>query len=380
MTRRTERLSLPSHGPGTSRSLKIHRYGASGARPKAYIQASLHADETPGLLVQHHLSRLLGDAEAAGAIRGEVVIVPYANPIGLAQFVNGAHLGRYELGGGGNFNRNWPDLLEPVARKIRGRLGTEPVANVALIRAAMAEALDERKPTTPLDALRVLLARAAVDADLVLDLHCDDDALMHLFTLPAHWPAAADLAAELGCRAVLLADPSGGDPFDEVFSTPWTRLAAELRDHPIPPACLSATVELRGSAEVSDELAEADAAALFRVLQRRGFIAGDPGPLPAPLAEATRLDAVDTVKAPAAGVLCYKAALGARVAEGEVIAELVDPAADEPAKARRPITCRTEGLVLSRRLHKYVTPGMSVAKVVGTRPLPHRTDTYLMED
>ncbi len=40
-------------------------------------------------------------------------------------------------------------------------------------------------------------------ADLVLDPHCDNDALMHLFLIPAHWPEARDLAAEFGCQPLL---------------------------------------------------------------------------------------------------------------------------------------------------------------------------------
>lgn len=380
MSRRTDRLTLPGQTPGSEQRLTVHRFGRPGARPKAYLQASLHADETPAMLVQHHLLQLLDAADRAGGIAGEIVIVPYANPIGLAQFVEGYHLGRHDLGGAGNFNRNWPDLVAPVAEQVADDLTGDAKANVALIRTAMAAALRAREPATPLESLRLLLMQEAIDADLVLDLHCDDEALMHLFTIPAQWPAAADLAAELGCRAVLLADPSGGDPFDEAFSAPWVRLAARFPEQPIPPACLSATVELRGRADVSDELAGADAAALFRILQRRGLVAGDPGPLPAPLAEATRLDAVDTLKAPAAGVLAYAVALGDEVAEGQSVAELIDPAAEDPAEARRRIVSGTGGLVLSRRSYKYVLPGMTVAKVVGTRSLPHRTGGYLLED
>ncbi len=380
MSRRTDRLPLPGQTPGSEQRLTIHRFGTPGARPKAYLQASLHADETPALLVQHHLVRLLDDADRDGGITGEIVIVPYANPIGLAQFVEGYHLGRHDLGGAGNFNRNWPDLFAPVAERVADELTGDAEANVARIRSAMAAALGERVPATPLESLRLLLMQEAVDADLVLDLHCDDEALMHLFTIPAHWPAAEDLAAELACRAVLLADPSGGDPFDEAFSAPWVRLAAHFPDRPIPPACLSATVELRGRADVSDELAGADAAALFRALQRRGLVAGEPGPLPAPLGEATRLDAVDTLKAPAAGVLAYAVALGGQVTEGQTVAELIDPAAEDPAQARHRIVSRTDGLVLSRRSYKYVQPGMTIAKVVGTRSLPHRAGGYLLED
>src|SRR5690606_22151011 len=122
-----------------------------------------------------------------------------------------------------------------------------------------------------------------------------------------------------------------------------------------------------------------DAAALFRFLQRRGLVAGDPGPLPPALCEATRLDACDVVRSPGAGVLAYRQPLGARVKEGDLIAELVDPTAEDPRTARTPIRSGTDGLLLSRRLARLVRPGDTVAKVVGTRPLPHRTGR-LLED
>ena len=266
MQRRCERIPMLTAGIGTSRELIFHRYGQAGRGPKAYLQAALHADETPGLLVLHHLIRLLDDAAAEGGILGEIVIAPYANPIGLDQQVYGYHFGRYHLGGGGNFNRNWLDLAEPAAEVLKGKLGADANANIATIRAVFRTMVEDHLANLAPDTLgaelihyRLHLAREAVDADLVLDLHCDLEALMHLFLIPAHWPEGQDIAAELGCRAVLLAEDSGGASFDEAFSTPWTKLAQLFPKNPIPAACLSGTVELRGRSDVSDELAEADA-------------------------------------------------------------------------------------------------------------------------
>jgi predicted deacylase len=208
------RIALPSPAPGTQRHILVRRYGEPGARPKAYLQASMHADELPGMMVAHHLARLLDEAAADGRMVGEIVLVPVANPIGLSQRINGGLLGRHELDGGGNFNRNWPNLIEPLARRVGRELGTGAQENVRRIRAAMQEILAERQPATELAALRLTLARLACDADIVLDLHCDSDALMHLYLIPELWPAGADLSAEIGSRATLLSAPSGGDPFD----------------------------------------------------------------------------------------------------------------------------------------------------------------------
>ncbi|MEE8188604.1 MAG: succinylglutamate desuccinylase/aspartoacylase family protein [Kiloniellales bacterium] len=380
MARRSERLPLAGATPGTTREVLLHRYGAAGARPKAYLQAALHADETPALLAAHHLTRLLDEAEAKGEIRGEIVLAPYANPIGLAQFAAGRHIGRNRLHTGVNFNREWPDLFEPAAGKVGGRLTASAEENVALIRTALLEAVESLEAQDEGASLQKILAREAADADIVLDLHCDDESLMHLFLIPAHWPLAADLAAELGCRAVLLSEDSGGSSFDEAFSTPWTRLAARFPDHPIPAACLAGTVELRGKADVDDRLAEADARALFRFLQRHSVLAGDPGPAPEPQCEATRLDACEFVRAPAVGVVSYEVEPGDRVRRGDVIAWLIDPAADDPTAARQAIEAGTDGLVLSRRGRRYVAPGMTLCKIVGTETLPKRAGRNLLTD
>ena len=62
MTRRIERYPLQASTPGTRREVLARRYGKAGARPKAYIQASIHADEIPALLTAHHVAALLDAA------------------------------------------------------------------------------------------------------------------------------------------------------------------------------------------------------------------------------------------------------------------------------------------------------------------------------
>ena len=101
--------------------------------------------------------------------------------------------------------------------------------------------------------------------------------------------------------------------------------------------------------------------------------------MPAPLCAATHLEATDSVRSPVAGVVAYAVELGQQVAEGDVIAWIVDPSA-RPEAARTAVITRASGLVLSRRSHRYVRPGMALAKVVGETPLPHREGAYLLED
>lgn len=379
-TKRVETIALGSMSPGTKRFLKAHRYGREGARPKAYFQASLHADETAGMMAAHHLLGLLDAADRRGEITGEIVVVPVANPIGLGQVLNRQLVGRSDLRGGGNFNRGWPDLAAGAAEALASRLTKDADANVAAVRRAFGEALAAMSADTELPRLRLALARLAYDADYVVDMHNDDEALFHVFAHPQHWPDLADLAAWTGARAVLLAEDSGGASFDEAFSTPWIKLARIFGpERPLPAACRSVTLEFRGSADVSDELGSRDAAALGRFLQGRGLLAGEPGPRPPLLCEATALDACDIPRAPRAGVLAYRVAVGDEVRKGDVLAELIDPLCDDPAAARLAIRCEASGLVLSRRGNKLVSPGDSVAKVAGKERLAYRKG-LLLED
>ncbi|HTH99220.1 MAG TPA: succinylglutamate desuccinylase/aspartoacylase family protein [Stellaceae bacterium] len=377
-----ETRELASTVPGTTRRLTIRRYGPDGEAalmrgPKAYIQASLHADELPAMLAATHLIRLLDAAEAAGAMQGDVVVLPVANPIGLDQSLVGHHFGRYELHSGENFNRDFADLSGEIAARLKDKLGPDPGENVRLIRATMMAILDEARPRGELASLRVMLMREAADADYLLDLHCDDEALPHLYLGDARWPDGADLAAEIGSVAILLTDEAGGGlPFDEAFGNLWALLRVQLGDdYPIPDACLAATVELRGQGDVSDELAAADAAALFRYLQRQGIVAGDPGPLPDPLCEGTRLDGVDMVRAPVAGIIVYKAELGRVLLAGEVVADILDPLTGR----RTPVMTETDGVLFARVHHRWIRPGQHIAKVAGTMPLASRIGAALLD-
>lgn len=343
------------------------------------MHAGLHADEAPGMLVLQHLLRRLEAADCRGEVVGQVVVIPFANPIGLAQFLNGEHLGRYDLSSGVNFNRDWPDLATPVAELIENKLGTDGEENKAIIRRAMHQALDAYPVARELDALRVMLAREACDADMVLDLHCDDEALTHLFLMASQWSQVSDLAGELECAAVLWADNAGGSPFASSMFLPWLRLASVFPDYPIPSACLTATLELRGYADVDDDLAQADAGALFRVLQRHGYVDGDPGAAPPVAYEPAAREACDIVRAPVAGIVSYRAPLGASVSRGDVIAELVDPAGSTRNGMRHAVHAETAGIVLSRRLRKLVAAGEVIAKVAGPEGLTHR-QRHLLED
>ena len=135
MQRHDHPLRSPSLGLHTTLS-SLH-FGASGSGPKVYIQASLHAEELPGMLTAYHLRPLLEAADARGHIYGEVVLVPMANPVGAAQRLQHKPMGRFEFNTGENFNRHYPDFFTRISAEVLPTLGQDTVANVALVRQAM---------------------------------------------------------------------------------------------------------------------------------------------------------------------------------------------------------------------------------------------------
>jgi len=76
MPHKQGRIALPQMTPGTRRSIAFHRFGRTGARPKAYLQAAIHANELPGAMALHHLMPMLAAADRVRRIRGEIVVVP----------------------------------------------------------------------------------------------------------------------------------------------------------------------------------------------------------------------------------------------------------------------------------------------------------------
>ncbi|CCD39146.1 Succinylglutamate desuccinylase/aspartoacylase [Candidatus Paraburkholderia kirkii UZHbot1] len=369
MQTRTHPLISPTLG--TFRNITSFHYGSGGGQ-KIYIQSSLHADELPGMLVAWRLRRRLVEFEAAGKLRGEVVIVPVPNPIGLSQHLHGTLMGRFETNTGHNFNRNFYDLAALIAPDIEARLGKDADANKLAVRAAMKQALDEQTPHTELESQRLALQKLSFDADVVLDLHCDLDAALHLYTNPDIWNEVEPLARYLDARASLLALNSVGNPFDEIHSFCWSDLCQRYGERfPISNGGISVTVELRSQHDVSYELAEKDAQAIVNYLIHRGVIDA-PVPEQPPLAyPATPLAGAEPIIAPVSGVLVFRAQVGAYIEAGEAIADIVDPLTDTVTTLK----CTTSGVMYARHITRFATAGLEVARIAGAKA--YRTGSLL---
>jgi predicted deacylase len=281
-----------------------------------------------------------------------------------------SHEGRFDLASGENFNRHYANLTSAAADRLMPLLARGGTVTVPAAREALRDAAAALPAPSELASLRRELLGLAIDADLVLDLHCDNEAVLHLYTATWLWTDVEPLARLTGSRAVLLADESGEEPFDEACSTAWPRLAAELsrragRAVALPPACVSITLELRGERDVEHGLAAADADAIVQYLVARGHVVGTAPALPNLQCEPTPLAGSMPLVAPHGGVLVHCCRLGSDVRQGDPVAEIVDPATGYVTALASPV----DGVCYARESRRFVPAGTRVAKIAGRVPL-----------
>lgn len=369
----TRKHTLSQQSVGTSRALVSLHYGAASQGQKVYVQASLHADEVPPMLVLHHLRKLLDIAEKNGEIVGEIVLVPYANPIGLSQHLMHDHLGRFDLNSGVNFNREYPDFYDLIRDDVASFLGPNEQENKRLVRQKIHQALLEQQqnaqPLTELASLRYTLLGLSYDADWVLDMHCDFEALMHMYVDTPYVAQVETLARFLGVETMLYAEGSGGSAFDEAQSSVWYRLREQVAGRfPIPLAGCGVTLEYRGEADVSHTLAQQDALNLYHWLESIGVVCSKGSALernepaqakyaPSPLA------GCESLIAPCSGVLVFMRDLGEQVNAGDLVAEIIDPLDAGVTELR----ARVSGKFFARENRRFAVQGMDIGKIAGAK-------------
>ncbi|NWA08536.1 succinylglutamate desuccinylase/aspartoacylase domain-containing protein [Pseudomonas gingeri] len=303
------------------------RFEGDGSGPKVHLQAGVHADEIAGMLVLHLLMQRLAVAEAAGRLKGSVTVVPQANPLGIGQFRQGRILGRFHDATGQNFNRSF-DQSAALAR-----------------------------PSTNVQEWQRQLVQLAAPADVMLDLHTDDEALPYLYVHRSFWPRGRALAAAMKMDVAIIWDEGGDGSFEETIIAPWLRDGDTARH-------MAATLELRGQGDVSDHFAQQDAEGLYAWLCGQGVISGEAAADDWPV-EAMEMGHMETILAPQPGVLIFEKDLGDRVEEGQRFARILGRPGDPSSEVI--LYAEQAGRMVTRYRDRLVSQGMVVAKFTGSR-------------
>lgn len=326
---------------GVSYEFPVFRFsGASTGAPSAYLQAALHGGELPGVVAIDALMPKLRKAADEGRVLGNITVVPWANPIGRAQYLFGDHQGRFHFGTRSNFNRDFPLLEKP---------------DVSLLPPDVPGPADIR--------LKRRLVALSMGHDIVLDLHCDDEGVPYLYVPAQLWPAMADCAAAMGVEAVVLWQGASGGAFEEASIHPYLQMPggeAKLDRRVV------TTVEYRGVVDVERSLAQADADGLYRLLVARGVIADKTIAAPSAFAGVVApLENIEMVTTPKAGAVLYDVKPGDRVRAGQRLATIVHAPGEKDGSLE--IAAPQAGFVLTRRSIRVLPAGGDVIKLVGER-------------
>ncbi|AWM92947.1 succinylglutamate desuccinylase [Pseudomonas sp. 31-12] len=303
------------------------RFEGDGSGPTVHLQAGVHADEIAGMLVLHLLMQRLQVAEAEGRLKGDVTVVPQANPLGIGQFRQGRILGRFHDATGHNFNRGFDQS------------------------AAM------ERPSTNVQEWQKKLVQLASTAQVMLDLHTDDEALPYLYVHRRFWPRGRELAAAMKMDVAIIWDDGGDGSFEETIIAPWLREGVTDQR-------MAATLELRGQGDVSDRLAEQDAAGLYAWLCSYGVIDEALSPADWPV-EVMEMGQMETILAPQPGVLIFEKELGDFVEEGQRFARILRRPGDPSSEVV--LVAEQAGRMVTRYRDRLVSQGMVVAKFTGSR-------------
>lgn len=331
--------------PGLEWRVSVLRFaGRQASAPKAYLQAALHAGEFPGVAALHFAVPMLEEAERRGEILGDITVVPKANPIGAAQYLYGELQGRFEQGSRVNFNRDFPlvSLAEAAA------LPEEPGLRLAT------------------EQLKRHLLAMAVRADLVLDLHCDDESVIYSYLHQDFWPSSMDLAESFGLAAVLLSDGTSS-AFEDAVSHAWKHGDLGQRRNWYD-GRISLTMEFRGLRDVYGDVGRKDAEGILSFLKRRGVVAGEPARREPFTGAVAGLDYVQMVNAPAAGMLFFEREIGEKVRTGDRLATIV-PVPGEPSRDVV-VTAPCDGDIVTRVQHRFVRVTDNLMKIA-SRELSH---------
>lgn len=355
-----ERIHVAEEG------IVVHRFGTPGARPKVYLQGALHADEVSATMALAELVGLLEAADAAGEVRGEIVVVPHCNPLGAKQFVLGRHLGRFSLDGR-NFNRAFPQVGDRVVEQLK-RLDPDRQTIKEALRIGAEILGGLTRVGAPIERLHAALMGVAWGADVIVDVHADMEATLHLYTSEKSWPVFQHLARRFPVPVVILADKSADSPFDEVHGEAWDIITAYLAEETGQPGFRTAacTLELRGLSDVTPALAASDGRALRDFLLQSDASTGAGQAVADATALVTTLDAVEVARSAITGVVIPLKPLGAKVDVGDVVARLYDPFEPDSGQCWQDVVTETEGIIFARWHQRVIQAGMAVVKIAGS--------------
>ncbi|MGS0677153.1 succinylglutamate desuccinylase/aspartoacylase family protein [Shewanella sp. 0m-4] len=307
----------------TGQELNVPVYRMAGKdplAPKVFIQANVHGAEVQGNAVIFQLMKRLEKMD----VRGEVTLLPLANPLGINQKSGEFTLGRFDPITGVNWNREYLDHNLDVASWYLQHSHLDNEALTQAFRLHLIEScqlhLNSEWGVTTGKRLAVTLQSLAHAADIVIDLHTGPKSCKHLYC-PQYDVASA---AYFSIPYSLVIPNDFGGAMDEAAFCPWWQLTefvqSQGRSFKVPVGAF--TLELGSQERIDMEDAANDAMGILAYLSHRGVVSDKVEP-----AKMTRygcyLKDYKKFHAPTAGLVEYQAVLGEKLDAGRPLANIL---------------------------------------------------------
>ena len=312
---------------GAALTVPVYRLKGNKDAPSVYIQANMHGAEVQGNAVIFQLLELLKDTE----IKGDITLVPYANPVGC-NHKNGEYtLGRFDPITGMNWNRMYhfdSDMIKPFVRESIGKDDRTIEENFKKL---MIDSIEQKLDhnifgLTTGQRIAYQLQRLAHQADYVLDLHTGPISSKHLYC-PEY---AKESAKYFDIPHTLLIPNSFDGALDEATFCPWWYLQDAFAELGIKFSISSQTlnkesftVELGSQEQIDLDVALEDAMSILNYLHYKKVIAA-PQYQPKEMTRyACYLKDYKAFYSPMGGMVDYLAEFGKPLPAGEPLARIL---------------------------------------------------------
>jgi predicted deacylase len=364
---------------GDRLTLQVYRFVGQSPGRKVYIQANLHGAELAGNAVIHHLIQGLQTLEA-GALQGEIWLVPLCNPLAVNQRSHHFSSGRYNPYDGRDWNRIFWDYETQVPPEVIQQFAqAHQSAAIADIQTAYRHRIQtqfqqdrkaaEQQGGAPIHhRYRNRLQCLALDADTLIDLHSStNQGLVYVYYSGDRHSGAAQFGLDLALQL----DQYDGDAFDEAFIKPWLALEAafETLGRSLRFAVDAYTLELGSGMALDPEAIAQGVQGIHAYLQHSRVLSdGWLTPATRPTRFYTSSD-IQRYYAPTGGLVRSRLQRGDRVTQGQPLYQLLCLAKHTPALPHCvDVHALQDGLVFDVGINHAVNEGEYVLALLPSQP------------
>lgn len=307
---------------GLPLSIPVYRIEGDGTGPSVYIQANMHGAEIQGNAVIYQLLEQIKHLK----IRGDITLVPYANPIGCNQKSGEFTLGRFDPITGTNWNRMYHCNNHLAAQFATEYAHSDDDTLKTAFRAALINDVEQQLSgpayrVTTGKRIALNLQKLAHQADIVLDLHTGPISSQHLYC-----PDYAKQSAHYFNIPHVLFIPSDFDgAMDEASFCPWWQLTEQLakqgREFNVQVEAF--TVELGSQEKIDLSVALDDANSILSYLNYKQVFKEAPHKPKVMKRFGCNLNDYIAYYAPIGGMVEYLAPLGEHIKAGQPIANIL---------------------------------------------------------